>query len=68
MIELLLNGSRKSLSTNVSVAEALLVWGYDVEKKIAVAINGEFVARSQYGQQLLAAGDKVDVVSPISGG
>jgi sulfur carrier protein len=68
MIELYLNGNDQQLSSGSSVSEALLAWGYDAEKKIAVAVNGEFLPRSQYGQQCLSAGDKVDVVSPISGG
>lgn len=34
----------------------------------AVAINGEFVPRSQYATTQLQQGDELDVVSPVGGG
>lgn len=34
----------------------------------AVAINGEFVPRSQYDATQLLDGDQVDIVSPVGGG
>lgn len=34
----------------------------------AVALNGEFVSRSQYEQTVLAEGDKIDIVAPVGGG
>jgi sulfur carrier protein len=35
---------------------------------VAVAVNGEFVARSGYATRLLREGDAVDVVAPMQGG
>ena len=34
----------------------------------AVALNGNFVARTQHAARALAAGDKLDVVHPVAGG
>ena len=34
----------------------------------AVALNGEFVPRSRYGETLLADGDELDIVAPVGGG
>lgn len=34
----------------------------------AVAVNGEFVPRSCYGDTRLAEGDEVDIVNPVGGG
>lgn len=34
----------------------------------AVALNGRFIAASQYSDTELKAGDQLDIVSPIAGG
>jgi sulfur carrier protein len=67
MIEVVLNGEARSLPQTTSVADALQLWGYRCEQ-IAVAINGEFVARAEYANTLLSAKDLVDVVAPMQGG
>lgn len=36
--------------------------------QVAVAVNTEFVPRSQYQEYRLQAGDQVDIVAPIQGG
>lgn len=38
------------------------------EKKLAVAINGEFVPRSAYRERPLQDGDQIDIVMPVGGG
>ncbi|HSB97602.1 MAG TPA: sulfur carrier protein ThiS [Spongiibacteraceae bacterium] len=67
MIEIVLNGEGCTLPPATSVASALQQWGYRCEQ-IAVAINGEFVARGEYSSTLLRAKDFVDVVAPVQGG
>lgn len=37
-------------------------------KPFAVAINGEFIPKSQYANTLIQANDNIDVVSPVTGG
>ena len=67
MIEVMLNGQSRKLPRATSVSSALREWGYSCER-IAVAINGEFVARGDYSQRLLGERDLVDVVAPVQGG
>lgn len=67
MMTVSLNNKRVDLASPCSVAEALTAWGYEGQK-IAVAVNGAFVPRSEYGQRKLAPNDCVDVVAPVQGG
>lgn len=61
------NGEPTELASTLSLAQAIEHWRYG-DLKIAAAINGEFVPRSQYGQRQLAEGDQIDIVRPIGGG
>jgi sulfur carrier protein len=54
------------LSDTATVTDALAVFG--AKPPFAVALNGQFVARGEHGTKTLAAGDKLDVVSPVAGG
>ena len=67
MIELSLNNTRTKIAENTSLSQAISEWGF-ADSKIAVAINGEFVARSSYNDRQLHAGDEVDIVKPVGGG
>lgn len=67
MIEVMLNGEPRTLPQATVLADALEQWGYRCER-IAVAINGEFVARGEYAQRLINARDELDVVAPVQGG
>ena len=61
-----LNGEWKEIDA-VQLSDALAVWDYQ-NGKYAVAVNGEFVPRSQYDSLELQDGDTVDVVAPVGGG
>ena len=67
MINITINGESKKILSNISIADALKHWNYQCEG-IAVAVNLEFVPRSQYQQQYLNDQDCMDVVTPIQGG
>ncbi len=67
MIEVRVNGERQRIDVAAALSDALRQWGYACEK-IAVAINGEFVARSQYENTVLKAHDQLEVVAPVQGG
>lgn len=67
MIQLSLNNESVSLQEPLYLNDALQLWGFG-DGKFAVAINGEFVPRSRYSEQLLNAGDEVDIVKPVGGG
>lgn len=49
-----------------TVNEALAAFG--AKPPFAVALNGQFVARSEHAIRTLSAGDRLDVVSPVAGG
>ena len=67
MITIRVNGESRHCELPLAVADALLLWGYKKES-IAVAINGEFVARSSYATMQIKDGDAIDVLSPVQGG
>ena len=67
MMIISLNNDKKSVDDNISVEQLLLVCGFDKDK-IAVAVNAEFVARSEYATFTIKADDKVDVLAPVQGG
>ena len=67
MIEIFLNGKTQSVEDNCSVAA--LIQTLDLKnKRLAVEVNLEIVPRSQFEHQILAAGDKVEIVQAIGGG
>jgi len=61
------NGQEQQLPQNTDLASAINAWGYG-EKKIAAAINGDFITRANYHHTQLKQGDKIDIVSPVGGG
>ena len=46
----------------------LLARGYKLETAFACAINNTFVPRAQWPERQLENGDRIDVVTPITGG
>ena len=67
MITVRVNSEPTEIPTDCPVADALTQWGYQCEQ-IAVAINNEFVPRSNYQQRILQTDDCVDIVAPVQGG
>lgn len=67
MIALTVNGENRQLAEGTLLADALTQWGYGCGQ-VAVAINGEFVARGEYANRRLRASDCLDVVAPVQGG
>ena len=71
MITITVNGS--NLRTNhANLLAALREWRYIDEKSTvaqsAVAINGEFIPRTQYNDVQLHNGDEVEIVGAVGGG
>ena len=65
--EISLNGER--IATQASTLHALLLErGYDLTSAFACAINSGFVPRPQWPERNLQGGDRIDVVTPITGG
>ena len=66
MITIRINGETQTLNDTVSVAALLERRGQ--QAGVAIAINGEFVPRSQHGTRILREGDDVEIVAPMQGG
>ncbi|SEL46257.1 sulfur carrier protein ThiS [Halomonas daqiaonensis] len=66
-ITLRLNDEPARLPAGTSLADALHTWHY-ADRRVAVAINGEFVPRSAYTEQVLKDDDRIDIVAPVGGG
>jgi sulfur carrier protein len=66
-LEVSLNGQR--IAADARTLQALLeARGYDFKSAFACAINNAFVPRPQWPQRALQSGDRIDVVTPITGG
>jgi sulfur carrier protein len=66
-IELSLNGERAAVDATTLQA-LLLARGYSLESAFACAINNCFVPRPQWPSRVLVNGDRIDIVTPITGG
>lgn len=66
-ITISLNGTRQQLAANTTLAD-VIANGEFSGQKIAAALNGEFVPRSQYQQVYLQMHDTIDIVKPVGGG
>ena len=65
--ELFVNGV--ALQTPAPNLQALLLErGFSLDAAFACAVNNTFVPRPHWPQQPLQAGDRVDVIAPITGG
>jgi len=62
-----LNGETCDLDDGATVADLLAVFGRD-DAGVAVAVNLHVVPRQEFGERLLADGDRVDVVTAVGGG
>ena len=65
--EISLNGRR--VETDATTLQALLLaQDYVMTNAFACAINNAFVPRPQWSERKLQNGDRIDVVTPITGG
>lgn len=68
MLDITLNGSRRSFTeTTLTVAALIETLGY-AGKRIAVERNGEIVPRSQHESTWLNSGDTLEIVVAVGGG
>ncbi len=67
MIDISMNGKR--LAIEACTLQALLITrGYELESAFACAINNTFVPRPQWPERAIQNGDRIDIVTPITGG
>ena len=67
MIDISLNGARAAVVVTTQQA-LLLARGYKLESAFACAINNTFVPRQQWPERMLQNDDRIDIVTPITGG
>jgi len=67
VISVSINGEARQFDTSISVA-ALLEQMQLGGKRIALERNGEIVPRGQFTQQMLADGDRLEIVVAVGGG
>ena len=67
MIEITLNGERKTLSQPMTVLELVEFVGLD-PRKVAAEVNQELVPKARQAERRLRAGDAVELVTLVGGG
>ena len=67
MIVVSVNNEQQQFEQALTVEELLARCGFE-HKKIAVAINTEFVPRSSYAKHSINHGDAIDVLAAVQGG
>jgi sulfur carrier protein len=66
---IVLNGERSELPTGQTVAAVLAELGLGLEARgVAVAVDGEVVARSEWSSFTLGDGARVEVLAAMQGG
>lgn len=65
-MKIFVNGDRHEVEA-ATLALALAALGYG-GKKIATALNGQFVTAAARPQRALSDGDRIEVVAPMQGG
>lgn len=66
-MQISINNEKHSFEQPLSV-DALLQQLNIVKEKHAVAVNGDFVPRSNYNEHYLNDGDEVDILTAVQGG
>jgi thiazole synthase len=67
MIDITLNGERKTLSQALTIAELVQHLGYQ-PRRVAVEVNQEVVPSVRHGECRLQPGDAVEIVTLVGGG
>ncbi len=67
MISVVINGASREFERAISVAALVEDMGLG-GKRIALERNGEIVPRSRFTEQMLADGDRLEVVVAVGGG
>ena len=66
-VQVILNGEQQTLSEGLTIAGLIDHLGLN-QRRIAVEVNREIVAREQYTVRALANGDQVEIVHFVGGG
>jgi len=66
-VQVIINGEAHTLAEAVTIADLVTQLGLS-QRRIAVELNREIVAREDYGSLMLADGDRVEIVHFVGGG
>ncbi|GLP99422.1 MAG: sulfur carrier protein ThiS [Pseudomonadota bacterium] len=66
MLQVQLNGEPLDINHEQTVSEFVAKQGFS--GRFVIVINDEMVAKSRWQDVVIQAGDRIDIVSPISGG
>ena len=67
MLRLVVNGQSREIDAPVTVADYLRSLGFE-GRYVAVARNGDVLAREAFEHVTLADGDRLEIVRPVGGG
>ena len=67
MIEVIVNGKRTEVSSEMNVKEMIKELKYK-QKGFALALNGTFVAISTYETTIIHDNDSIEILAPVQGG
>ena len=65
-LQVLINQAPHTLPQGATLADAVVLAG--IQPPFAAAVNLQFVPRGQYAQHALRDHDKIELISPITGG
>lgn len=65
-MKVIINKHEHELPAGATVADA--VAAIEARPPFAAAVNTQFVPKTQYVQHVLADGDHVEIISPVTGG
>jgi sulfur carrier protein len=68
MLEISVNGERKSLAQPQVLELAMQEWGFDPKDLLVIAVNQTFVPRDRWMDTEVQADDEIDILQPIVGG
>ena len=67
MIEVIVNGTRREISSEMNVQEIIKELNYKQEG-FALALNGTFVAIATYENTMIRDNDSIEILAPVQGG
>ena len=67
MIEIIVNGMRKTVSKEMNVNEIIKELNY-TQEGFALALNGTFIAIATYETTMIRDNDSIEILAPVQGG
>lgn len=67
-MQVIVNGEKRVLSKECSLADALQEWGYKSDMPIAVAVNNKVIPKQNHATLMLAVDHVIEILMPMQGG